>query len=441
VKGKVNITDISIWGTRVGSVVWDDARELGFFEYSQQFLNSPVELAPLTMPKTSEIYSFPALNRDVFRGLPGLLADSLPDKFGNLLINRWLKEQGREILDFSPIERLCYIGNRGMGALEFKPRIKSSVDQVNELDVKELVRLANIALRSREQLQSSFSQGEESQNEESLTRIISVGTSAGGARAKAVIAWNEETNEVISGQIQVPPGFGYWILKLDGVHKNADKELDDPQGFGRIEYAYFLMAKEAGIDISESKLLEENDRAHFITRRFDRLENGGKLHMQTLCAMAHYDFNQAGAYSYEQAFQVIRQLKMEQERVALEEQFRRMVFNVLGRNQDDHTKNISFLMGRNAAWALSPAYDITFSFNKTGKWTSTHQMSINGKRDNFTIADMIQTAKMANIKAPNAKRIIQQVSKAISNWPDFAKTAGVSEEWIKQIGLCHRRFD
>lgn len=440
-KGKVNITDISIWGTRVGSVVWDDARELGFFEYSQQFLNSPVELAPLTMPKTSEIYSFPALNRDVFRGLPGLLADSLPDKFGNLLINRWLKEQGREILDFSPIERLCYIGNRGMGALEFKPRIKSSVDQVNELDVKELVRLANIALRSREQLQSSFSQGEESQNEESLTRIISVGTSAGGARAKAVIAWNEETNEVISGQIQVPPGFGYWILKLDGVHKNADKELDDPQGFGRIEYAYFLMAKEAGIDISESKLLEENDRAHFITRRFDRLENGGKLHMQTLCAMAHYDFNQAGAYSYEQAFQVIRQLKMEQERVALEEQFRRMVFNVLGRNQDDHTKNISFLMGRNAAWALSPAYDITFSFNKTGKWTSTHQMSINGKRDNFTIADMIQTAKMANIKAPNAKRIIQQVSKAISNWPDFAKTAGVSEEWIKQIGLCHRRFD
>lgn len=440
-KKKVNIADIFIWGTRVGSVVWDDKRELGFFEYSDQFLNSPVELAPLTMPKTREIYSFPVLNRESFRGLPGLLADSLPDKFGNLLINRWLREQGREITDFSPIERLCYIGNRGMGALEFKPGIKTSADQMNDLNIKELVRLANVALRSREELQTTFNQGEDAQNEESLIDIISVGTSAGGARAKAVIAWNEETNEIISGQIGALPGFSYWILKLDGIHQNSDKELDDPQGFGRIEYAYYLMAKEAGIDISVSKLLEENDRAHFITSRFDRLESGEKCHMQTLCAMAHYDFNQSGAYSYEQAFQVIRQLKMEKERYALEEQFRRMVFNVLGRNQDDHTKNISFLMDRSGNWSLSPAYDITFSYNKTGEWTSIHQMSINGKRDHFVIDDIIQAAKMANIKVPNAKRIIQQVSKAISNWPEFAKTAGIPENWIRQIALNHRRFD
>jgi serine/threonine-protein kinase HipA len=437
---KVDIAEVTIWGTTVGSVVWDEIQELGFFEYDPRFLKAPVELAPLMMPKKKEIYSFPVLNRVSFRGLPGLLADSLPDKFGNLLINRWLKDQGRDLKNFSPIERLCYIGNRGMGAIEFKPGIHVNPDNSAELEIKELVRLANLALKSREELKTQFKKGEDLKNKNSLERIISVGTSAGGARAKAIIAWHEKTNEILSGQMKAPPGFGYWILKFDGVNRNSDKELDDPQGYGRIEYAYFLMAKEAGIDISDSRLLEENGRAHFITRRFDRLKNGEKMHMQTLCAIAHFDFNQAGAYAYEQAFQVVKQLKMQRESVALEQQYRRMVFNVIGRNQDDHTKNISFLMDRAGHWSLSPAYDITYSYNASGEWTSRHQMSVNGKRDHFTLEDLLQSATAANIKRPKAMKIVCQVSKIISRWPDFAKKAGVPDRWIQDISQHHRKL-
>ena len=435
---KVDVADVLIWGTVVGSIAWDRDRELGFFEYNPQFLNAPIELAPLMMPRKKEIYAFPALNRISFHGLPGLLADSLPDKFGNLLINRWLEDQGRSPQDFSPVERLCYIGNRGMGAIEFKPGIKSAETPSASLEVKELVRLANIALSNREQLKEYYKQGDDAQNQKSLSNIISVGTSAGGARAKAVIAWNPDRNEIISGQVKAPPGFGYWILKFDGIHGNSDKELDDPVGYGRVEYAYYLMAKDAGINISESKLLEENGRAHFLTRRFDRSESGEKRHMQTLCAIAHYDFNDAGGFSYEQAFQVIRKLKMEKEVAAFEEQYRRMVFNVMGRNQDDHTKNISFIMARDGRWSLSPAYDVTYSYNPSGNWTSSHQMSINGKRDHFSIDDLVTAAAIANIKPVKARKIIQDVAQAIFKWPDFAKIAGVPDNWSQTIASNHR---
>lgn len=439
-KQKVDIADVMIWGTKIGSIAWDEAAQVGFFEYEASFLNAPIEIAPLTMPKKRGIYSFPALSRSTFMGLPGLLADCLPDKFGNLLIDQWLAEQGRLPDDFSPVERLCYMGSRSMGAIEFKPTVSKALNPPENLQINELVRLANVALKHRKHLKAQLSTDNDQINQESLNQIISVGTSAGGARAKAVIAWNRQTGEIQSGQIPAPKGFEHWILKFDGVSGNKDKELDDPQGYGKIEYAYYLMAKDAGITMMESQLLKENHRAHFITRRFDRTINGQKHHMQTLCGIAHFDYNQAGAYSYEQAFQVIRRLKMTNETAALDEQYRRLTFNVIGRNQDDHTKNISFMMDRAGQWSLSPAYDMTYSYNASGKWTSTHQMSINGKRSKLTLHDLIEIAKVANIKPTKAKKIIQQVARVFSKWPDFAKQSGVNDELTKHIAENHRNL-
>jgi serine/threonine-protein kinase HipA len=264
-----------------------------------------------------------------------------------------------------------------------------------------------------------------------LSDILRVGTSAGGARAKAVIAWNRDTNEVRSGQVEAGKGFDYWLLKFDGVTGNKDKELEDPKGYGAIEFAYFLMARAAGVTMNECRLLEENGRRHFMTRRFDRIEGGAKLHMQSLCALAHYDFNQAGVYSYEQALLVIRQLNLPMSSV--EEQFRRMTFNIFARNQDDHVKNIAFLMDKSRSWSLAPAFDVTYSHNPAGDWTATHQMSMNGKRDGFTLADFSACARSALMKRGRAEAIIEEVRAAVANWPDYAAQAGVSTNWRKEI--------
>jgi len=363
-----------------------------------------------------------------------MLADSLPDKFGNALIDAWLAGQGRTPESFDAVERLCYTGRRGMGALEFTPAIGPKPRKATKIEIDSLVRLASDVLSDRTGLKGNFGGAS---REKALNDILRVGTSAGGARAKAVIAWNPETNEVRSGQVDAGDGFGYWLLKFDGVSGNRDKEFDDPRGYGAIEYAYYLMAKEAGITMSDCRLLEENGRRHFMTRRFDRLQSGRKLHMQSLCAMAHYDFNMAGAYSYEQAFQVIRRLGLGMD--AVEEQFRRMVFNIVARNQDDHVKNIAFLMDRAGQWFLAPAFDVTYSYNPDGAWTSKHQMTLNGKGDGFTFDDLKACARTAMMKNGRAKTILAEVTGAVEKWQAFAEEADVAQQWRGKIEATHRK--
>ncbi len=359
-----------------------------------------------------------------------MLADALPDKFGNQLIDRWLVEQDRDPASFSPIERLCYVGNRGMGALEFYPATAPQQLQQQAFDIEALVKLANQVLNDRRDFSIKWSDNHEHL---ALQAILQVGTSAGGARAKAIIAWNPRTQEVRSGQVEHSEGFQHWLLKFDGIGNNRDKELADPQGFGRIEYAYAEMAKAASIEMTECRLLEENGRAHFMTRRFDRTETGKKLHMQSLCAMAHFDFNMAGAYAYEQAFRVVRQLKMDAEHASLTQLFRRMVFNVIARNQDDHTKNIAFLMDRRGRWSLAPAFDMTYAYNPAGQWTSQHQMSVNGKRDMFSEDDLVAAGKKADLKPGQSRKIIDEVKTAVEEWPYFAKAAGIDKSWRDEI--------
>ncbi len=427
------IAEVRLWGKTIGAVSWDEGTQLANFEYESAFIDSGIEVAPVAMPLSDQIYSFPALPRGTFHALPGLLADSLPDDFGNALINAWLAKEGRDPQSFNPVERLCYTGNRGMGALEYVPSQGPSNTKSVRVDVQALVELASEILTKRNKFQGPFA----SPNREgSLQNILRVGTSAGGARAKAIIAWNPETDEVRSGQAKAEQGFSYWLLKFDGVSGNKDKELEDRAGYGLIEYAYYRMALEAGIDMKECRLLKENGRNHFMTRRFDRTDSGGKIHMQTLGAMEHFDFKKAGAHSYEQALRTIRKLDMPMD--SIEEQFRRMAFNIIGRNQDDHVKNIAFLMDQSGAWSLSPAFDMTYSYNPSGAWTSTHQMSLNGKRDHFDLEDFKACSKNASMKRGRAEEILQQVQNGVLKWKDFAKEAGVRHVVADSIAKAHR---
>jgi serine/threonine-protein kinase HipA len=431
-----SLAEVRLWGRTIGAVSLEEGEQVAAFEYDSGFAQSGIELSPLVMPLARQVYRFPGLSRESFYGLPGLLADSLPDKFGHLLIDAWLATQGRQPDSFNVVERLCYTGERGMGALEFRPETGPRARQANRIEIDRLVALAADVLSHRNELQVSFA---DESREQALADILRVGTSAGGARAKAVIAWNPSTNEVRSGQIAAGEGFEYWLLKFDGVSGNRDKELDDPQGFGVIEYAYSRMARDCGIDISECRLFEEQGRRHFMTRRFDRLAGGEKLHMQSLGGLAHFDFNQAGAYGYEQALLVIRQLGLPMS--SIEQQFRRMAFNILARNQDDHVKNIAFLMDKAGHWSLSPAFDLTYSFNPAGNWTASHQMTMNGKRDGFTLDDFKACARAAAMKRGRAEAIVEEVRRTVSRWPDYADEAGVPAKTRDQIQRALRLQD
>lgn len=426
---------VILWGRDIGAVTWLEWREIGVFQYAPEFVHSGIGVAPLTMPLATTPYEFPELPRATFKGLPGLLADSLPDKFGNALIDAWLASQGRTPDSFNPVERLCYVGTRGMGALEFQPAILGATSARRRLEIDALVRLANRVLDTRIGLQGKFGGADDTT---AIEDIIRVGTSAGGARAKAILAWNEATGEFRSGQVSAAQGFTHWLMKFDGVSANRDKELADPQGYGLVEFAYHRMAVAAGIDMTECRLHRENGRAHFMTKRFDRLENGEKIHAQSLCAMMHFDFNRPDAYSYEQALGVIRRLNMPM--AAVEQQYRRAVFNVIGRNHDDHVKNIAYLMNKQGEWSLSPAFDVAYSYNPTGPWTSRHQMSINGKRDAFDLADLIALARAGDIKRRRALAIAEEVDAAIGRWPDFAAEAGVPDSMAARIAGTQRRL-
>ena len=416
------LAEVRLWGKSIGAVSLLDGEDIASFEYDAAFAQSGIQVAPIVMPLSRRVFRFAALSRSTFNGLPGLLADSLPDKFGNALIDAWLASQGRQAHSFNAVERLCYTGERGMGALEFAPVTGPVAKQTTHIEVSQLVALASEVLTNQNNLQATFAAAG---REDALRDILRVGTSAGGARAKAVIAWNPTTNEVRSGQVKSDKGFEYWLLKFDGVSGNKDKELEDPKGYGVIEYAYYLMALECGIEISECRLFKENGRSHFMTRRFDRLATGEKFHMQSLCALAHYDFNMAGAYSYEQALLVMRQLQLPMQ--AIEQLFRRMAFNIVARNQDDHVKNIAFLMNKAGEWSLAPAFDMTYSFNPSGAWTASHQMTMNGKRDNFSLEDFNACAKTASMKRGRAAKIVAEVQATVSQWKSFAEQAGVPE--------------
>ena len=425
--------EVKLWGRTIGAVSLEDGAAAATFEYDPAFITSGIEVAPLMMPLSSRLYSFPTLRPETFHSLPGLLADSLPDRFGNALIDAWLARSGRTPESFNAVERLCYTGSRGMGALEYTPAIRLAGPGSFRLEVDQLVALASEVLTHRNNLRGWL---DEKRKETALRDILQVGTSAGGARAKAVIAWNPESNEVRSGQVKAGRGFEYWLMKFDGVSGNKDKELEDPKGYGAIEYAYYRMATDAGITMNPCRLFEESGRRHFMTRRFDRLDGGKKLHMQSLCGMAHYDFNQAGAYGYEQTLQVIRRLGLPMS--ALEEQFRRMVFNIVARNQDDHVKNIAFLMDRSGKWSLAPAFDMTYSYQPSGKWTSSHQMTMNGKRSGFALEDFNACAKSASMKRGRAETIIDEVQAVVTRWRDYADETRVIPEQRDKIQAALR---
>ena len=431
---KVDTARVMLWGEMVGAVSWLDDRGHAVFEYDPEFLNKGLDVSPLHMGleearRGGGIFAFPDLGRATFLGLPGLLADALPDKFGNSIINAWLARQGRPASDFSPVERLCYAGSRAIGALEFEPAVNRQLDQTVTVEIAELVELAQAVVAQREDLAVEFGDSEQ-ENTEALGDILRVGTSAGGARAKAVIAMNK-AGRVVSGQGEAPAGYDYWILKFDGV---SDLELGESRGYGRIEYAYHLMAGAAGIEMADCRLLVENGRAHFMTRRFDRPPGGGKMHLQSLCGLAHLDFNQAGAHSYEQVFAVMRRLRLSKAEAI--QQYRRMVFNVVARNQDDHTKNIAFLMDRDGRWRLSPAFDLIYAHNPLGIWTNQHQMSVNGKRDDFARKDLVAVGE--GISLPRPGEIVAEVVEGIKQWPKFAGEAGVERERLVEIGKRHR---
>ena len=419
---------VNLWGRRIGAVSWDAGRGVGVYQYDPAFPSAGIDLSPFEMPVRERPYGFPALGES-FMGLPGLLADSLPDRFGNRLIDVWLAETGRSLDSFNPVDRLCYVGTRGVGALEYQPAIPRA-DRRGELALAQLVDLANRVLDERNRLSGRLD------DREALDDILSVGTSAGGARAKAVLAWNPDTGEFRSGQVDTKAGFEHWILKFDGIAGNRDRELADPLGYGRIEYAYHLMALAAGIEMNECRLHGEGGRSHFMTRRFDRDAAGGKVHMQSLAGLRHFDYNDAGAHSYEQAMETIRGLGLGTG--AAEEQYRRAVFNVVARNQDDHVKNISFLMNGAGEWRLSPAYDVTYAYNPRGPWTGRHQMSLAGKRSGFERADLLRFAKTSALKAPRAARVIDEVLEAVADWPRFAVEAGVGERDARRIRKTHR---
>ena len=424
--------DVYFQNEKAAVVYWDDSTSAAAFQYTPSFIKKGIELAPIQMPLRSEPYQFTNLHES-FAGLPGLLADCLPDTYGNALIDEWLRQQGRKPEDFTPVERLCYIGNRGMGALEFRPGLRPKSSKAEKIEIDHLVELASKALASKEGLSTSL------QDDKDLNEILRVGTSAGGARAKAVIALNPKTNELRSGQTTAPRGFEHWLLKFDGVSTAFDG-VRDPKGYGRIEYAYYLMATQAGITMSPCRLFEEGGRAHFMTRRFDRPDDGSKVHYASLFGINHMSYAAPGSHShaYENYFEVIENLKLSPNSKL--EAFRRMVFNVLACNRDDHTKNFGFLLNKQNEWELSPAFDVSYAFNpEPGKWTAIQQLSILGKRKEISRADLVSLGRQCGVAtAPKLNSAIDKILEALEQWESFAKQAGVEQLQSLKIAKAMR---
>lgn len=416
--------EVYLWGTRIGIIHQDLEKTYASFEYDKDFLKSDIEISPIKMPLSDIVYEFPSLSGEPFLGMPGLVVDSLPDTFGNKVIEQWLASQGKSIKDFTAIDRLCYTGKRGMGALEYVPA-SSEISDINEnINVSEMVKFASDILNQRETVTLNA--------QEALTysQLVQVGSSAGGARAKALIAWNEKTNEIKSGQLNLDKDYDYWLMKFDNVSKNGDHGVEDIPEYTLIEYAYYKMAIDAGIQMNECRIYSNNGENHFMTKRFDRV-NGKKIHMQSLGAMAHISYKEPGLCSYEMAEGYMRDVKMPM--TDIEQFYSRMVFNCLAVNQDDHVKNISFLMDRNGEWRLSPAYDITFSYDTTNKWLSAHQMTINGKKREISLSDILEVGKKMGIKKKKCMDIISKISIVTSNFEKYADAANIREKTYVEI--------
>lgn len=416
----VNVAYIKIWNELIGAIAYDATTGISSFEFDTNFLKHNWDLSPIKMPllnSNNQILSFPELrNSQTFRGLPGLLADILPDRYGNALINTWLSKQGRATNSLNPVETLCFIGSRGIGAIEIEPSFPKDIQKASKLEISSLIKISEQILSGRKNFAANISENEE----KALIDVLKIGTSAGGARAKAIISFDPESNEIRSGQTDAPDGFSQWLIKFDGV---TDKQFGVSSGYGRVEMAYYYMAIDAGIEMSECYLLEENNRAHFMTKRFDRCTNNEKVHMQSFCALQHYDFNEVGMYSYEQLFETMRLLGLPYPQA--EQIYRRMVFNVIARNCDDHTKNFAFLMDKAGKWRISPAYDICHAYRPGSEWVSKHALSINGKRSDFDKSDFLNMAQKMNIK--KAGQIIEQIADTVSNWGFYADKVNVDK--------------
>jgi len=431
----MNVAEVKIWREPVGAVAWNENIGVASFEYDPKFKKLGWDLSPLKMPVFSakSQFSFPELRKDrnaefdTFKGLPGLLADALPDKYGNQLINMWLAQQGSPQDSMNPVEMLCFIGTRGMGALEFKPTTLKESKRTFGIEIDSLVEIAQKMLSQREDFTTNLQKDEEN----AVMEILKIGTSAGGARPKAVIAYNAKTGEVKSGQTKAPKGFEHWLIKLDGV---SNVQLGDSTGYGRVEMAYYNMAIACGIEMMPSKLLEENGRAHFMTKRFDREGEETKHHVQTFCALKHLDYNLVTSFSYEQLFQTMRELKLTYQDA--ERMFRRMVFNVIARNCDDHTKNFSFRLQKDGKWELAPAYDICHAYKPDHRWVSRHALSINGKRKDITRKDLIVIGQ--SIKNKKASSIIDEINDTVNQWKKFAKEVDIMPRLRDEISKTLR---
>ena len=416
--------EVYLWGTRIGIIHQNISKAYATFEYDADFVNSGIEVSPLRMPLGKNIYEFPALVGDPFYGMPGLVADSLPDRFGNAVIEQWLMSLGKSLSDFTAIDRLCYTGKRGMGALEYIPASAEIKDIDENINVREMVKFASYVLNNRENISLNAN------NSLTYSQLVQVGSSAGGARAKALIAWNENTNEVRSGQMQLGPGYDYWLMKFDNVSKNGDHGLEDKPEYTLIEYAYYLMAKSCGITMNECRIYNSDGDHHFMTKRFDR-KNGKKLHMQSLGALAHISYQEPGVCGYELAAMYMKEMGLSYKEI--EQFYRRMVFNCLAVNQDDHVKNISFIMDRSGKWLLSPAYDITFSYNPTNKWLRAHQMTVNGKTTEIALSDLLSAGEKMGIKGRRCKDIISEIVASVSDFVTYAEQAGIKEKTYEYI--------
>jgi serine/threonine-protein kinase HipA len=430
----VSTASIKLWGQEVGAVTWLKDKGYAVFEYEQSFTTKGLEISPIHLGladgSAGRIFSFPNIDKETFKGLPGLLANSLPDDFGNKVIDSWLIRQGREKGSFNPVERLCYIGTRGMGALEFVPsNAPKSLSRSVSLEVQNLLELAQDVLIDRNRLDVRLDVADQ-KKADAMLDILRVGVSAGGAVPKAVIAINDE-GQILSGQVKAPEGYEHWIIKFDGI-SSARKGLGKSTDNCKVEYAYYLMAQEAGIDMTECRLLEENGRAHFLTKRFDRHHNE-KIHALTLAGISHLGWNPPGTVGYESAFQVMRELRLPY--IQQEQQFRRMVFNAVASNRDDHVKNISYLMDKTGQWQLSPAYDMTFSYNPEDGLGTLHKMTINGQQDDFVFQDFLDVAY--NMQINKAEKIVEEILGVVTRWPEFADQAQVSPDAQKYVGDFH----
>lgn len=429
---------VRIWGNIVGAVAWQEEKNHAIFEFEPQFLKQGLDLSPVHMGLDRAIrgetkFAFPNLDWYTFNGLPGLLSCSLPDRWGNKIIDAWLTRMGRATSSFNPVERLCYVGTRGMGALEFVPQVNPrTLNQPVPVEIESLMELAQEVMSERTRVDVDIS-GSNREKADAIKDILRVGTSAGGAVPKAIIAMNN-SGHVISGQSsKIPEGYSHWIIKFDGISEQSESLFGEPLSEGRVEYAYYLMAQAADINMEECRLLEENGRAHFLTKRFDRGDDGQKIHMQTLGAIAHFGWNPTGVHGYEHVFQIMRKIGLGKK--DQEQQYRRMIFNAITRNTDDHIKNFSFLMDEKGTWGLSPAYDMTFSYNPDDILGSRHKLSINGKQKDFTMADFLALANAVEVRRPET--IIEEVMAAVEHWPEYARAAEVNQDITRLIGEMH----